>query len=329
MKFNRLKPFMQPRVRASRLWARCCRQAGLLRGWTGWRGGLACAVVAVTGVWPLAAHAQVLVRFADGQGISRDELADYVASRLDLRGAARDYWGAEAVLRQMAMTAVLGREGERLGLARDPGSEGSRRFDDIYAHAVQSRLRPACERPADEAAARQFFEANPQAFVVPPSARLTRLMLPETARVDGKVAADWLAAQAVALGAGQVSLDEVAARAAALYPEQPQGDMGWVRLEGDDAVIKRLAAAPQGEWVGPLASGNFVYLYRLESKREGRPMRWEEVQASAATRAVTYCRAQADAALRQQLFAKYGVQVDEQAVKAMFEATPPGQGKQP
>lgn len=324
MKFCRLAPGawagrlsrrLSLRLRELPAWRRCARPALWF-------------ALALFGALPLAAHAQVLVRFADGQGISRDELAAYLAGRADLRGAARDYWGAEAVLREMAMTAVLGREGERLGLARDAGRERGR-FDDIYAQAVQSRLMPACERPADETAARQFFEANPQAFVVPPSARLTRLMLPETARVDGKAAADWLAAQAVALGAGQASLDEVAARAAALYPEQPQGDMGWVRLEGDDAVIKRLAAAPQGEWVGPLGSGNFVYLYRLESKREGRPMRWEEVQASAATRAVTYCRAQADAALRQQLFAKYGVQVDEQAVKAMFEAAPPGQGKQP
>lgn len=287
-------------------------------------------------VLPSAAGAQTLARLANGEQISAQDLNAYVERRLDLRGAMRSYFGAEAALKEMVLTRTLVLEGERLDVARapEPADEPSGparaasapgkealavpRFDDVYAQAVYARVAPKCERPADAVAARKYFDTHPAAFRIPPSARLTRIKLPVAQKVDGRDAMSWLHDQAAAIAAGTAKLADVVARADEAYRVEPQGDIGWAQLDSDNALIRALAGASQGDLVGPVQEGGAAYLFSVEVKRPGRQMTWKEAAESAPARAVSYCREQAIASVRASMFGRYGVQIDTQALRSLF-----------
>ena len=61
----------------------------------------------------------------------------------------------------------------------------------------------------------------------------------------------------------------------------------------------------------------------LGEKREPRLLKWDEVKTTAAARQVRYCREQANNELREKLFKKYNVSIDENAVKALFKIPSP------
>lgn len=264
-----------------------------------------------------ASAAEPLVQFSNGETISEKELTSYLEKRADLRTSGRNAWGVESVLREMAMTRVLGLEGARLGEPRREGYE-SERFDDIYSHAIYKKLVANCEPPADAAAARKFFDENPAAFRVPPMARLSRIMLPASESVDGGPAMGWLFEQAQAIALGATTFSAVAERADAIYQLDPQGDIGWVVLTDDNNILRVLASARQGELVGPVREGDFGYLFHIVSKREARQLAWDEVSVSASTRIVNFCRQQANDQLRDDLFKKYGVVLNQDAIKGLF-----------
>lgn len=281
-------------------------------------GVAAAAALALGSLFASPAEAADLAKFADGEVISDADFSGYVFRRTDLRSAARNKWGAEKVVREMAMTRALVREGERLQMPR-ASERQSERFDDIYAHAVFKRLSPPCDPPADAAAARKFFEENPAAFQVPPMARLNRVMLPVADKLEDKFAADWLMEQAKAIAAGATKFDAVVAEADKAYKLEAQGDLGWVILPDDHAIMRAIAGAKQGDMVGPVRDGDFVYLFSVTGKREGRQLAWDEVAVSAASRAVSYCRQQAATKLENDLLAKYGAQLDAAAIGALFD----------
>jgi len=266
---------------------------------------------------PLAAHAQVLATFANGETITSSELDKYVSRRTDLRGATGNYWGAEEALREMALTRALVLEGGKMGVERR-SKAGDDRFDDIYALAVYKRVAPVCERPADDAAAKAWYEAHPEAFVLPPTARLTRVILPLGQKIGGQSAMSWLFEQATRISQGKTTLDEVVAQAEQVYKLDAQGDLGWVQLEGDSAVMRALDAAGQGDLLGPVQEGSFGYLFYIQAKRNARQLTWDEVRSSAARRAEAWCRQQAREQVQEKLFAQYGVTLDEKAVRALF-----------
>ncbi|MCW8197972.1 peptidyl-prolyl cis-trans isomerase [Verminephrobacter aporrectodeae subsp. tuberculatae] len=283
----------------------------------------ALALLALAGLWAVSAAAADpaaepgLLRFSGGETITASDLSRYLDQRIDLRGRARDRWGVQKVLREMALARALVWEGERMGEPR-LSAEASERFDDAYALAVSKRLSPRCEAPADSAAARRFYEENPQAFMVPPMLRLGRVMLPASAQVEGAAARDWLAAQARAMATASTTFDAVAQRADGVYRLEPQGDLGWVLLTQENAVLRRLAAAQAGELVGPVRDGDFVYLFLVHEKRDGRPLAWDEVAVSAAARALNYCRENTRKKLEDALFAKYGVALDDAEIDRLF-----------
>lgn len=264
-----------------------------------------------------ASAADALVKFSNGEVITDKDLSAYLDKRMDLRQSARNSWGTETALREMAMTRTLVLEGVEMGEPRQSGKEDDR-FDDIYAHAIFSKRTPKCERPADAAAARKFFDEHPQAFRVPVTERLSRVMLPDSAMVDGLPAMAWLHMAAKSIAAGSKTFDEAANYAAGVYKLEPQGDLGWVTLSGDTGIMRALAAALQGDMVGPVREGEFAYLFLIVSKREARQMTWDEVAVSVPTRAVTYCRETSTTQLRDGLFKKYGVELNQAAIKDLF-----------
>lgn len=282
----------------------------------GWIRVLTVCVLAATA--SLAGASETLVRLSNGETISQDDFSTYLERRVDLRSSSRNVWGVQTTLREMAMVRVLSLEGARMGEPRQEGKEGQR-FDDVYAQAVYSKLVPVCTPPADEAASHQFFKDHPQAFRVPPMARLSRVILPATENLEGEPAAAWLMKKAEAVASGKQSFDDLVKQAEAVYRLDPQGDLGWITLFDEDAsVLRVLATTKQGEMVGPLREGDFTYLFKVNEKREGRQLAWEEVAVSVPTRAVSFCRQEGVKKVRNDLFTKYGVELDNAAIRALF-----------
>lgn len=279
-----------------------------------------CAAVAAAS---LASASEALVRLSNGETISRDDFSAYVERRVDLRASSRNVWGVQTVLREMATVRVLSLEGAQIGEPRQDGRE-EQRFDDVYAQAVYAKLLPVCAPPADEKASRQYFSDNPQAFRVPPMARLSRVILPASETLDGEPAAAWLMKEAEAVASGKKSFDDLVKQAEVVYKLNPQGDLGWVTLFDEDvSVLRVLATTKQGEMVGPLREGDFAYLFKVNEKREGRQLAWEEVAVSVPARAVSFCRQEGVKKVRSDLFAKYGVELDNAAIRSLFLKQPP------
>ena len=264
--------------------------------------------------------ALVLARLSSGEAITEKDLSGYLARRVDLRSVSRNAWGVEGVVRDMAMTRVLLLEEGRQVAQEDELS----RFDDKVALSVHKKLSPACNPPADEAAARMFYDQNPDAFRVPPFVRLNRVMLATKDEVAGVPAVGWLLEQAQAIASGKRKFDEVAQKAAEIHKLDPQGDIGWVTLTDDLPLLRALADAKAGELVGPVTEGDFAYLFHVVAKRESRNLTWDEAAASASGRAVRYCREQSVLKLREQLFKKYGVEIDRAAIRSLFARGPAG-----
>lgn len=275
--------------------------------------GLAAAAAATAAVDDQA----VLVRLGHAETITAQDMSAYLDRRIDLRPARRNAWGVQTILREMALTRTLGLEGDAMGVPR-LAENAKERFDDIYSHAIYQKLIPACEPPADAAAARKYFDEHPQAFRVPPMARLSRVMLPVSATVDGQPAMAWLLAQAQGIASGTKKLDDVVARAAAVHKLDAQGDLGWVTLVDDEKILRALAGAKQGELVGPVREGDFGYLFYVAAKRESRQLAWDEVAVSVPTRAVNLCRQEANEKLLDTMFKKYSVKFDQKAIDSLF-----------
>lgn len=264
----------------------------------------------------------VLVRMAGGETIAESDLTAYLQRRVDLRSAIRNVWGIQTALKEMAMTRSLVLEGGVLGVERAAGKEKTvERFDDAYAYAVFKKIAPQCEPPADAAAARKFFDETPEAFRVPPMARLSRIMLPTGATVEGEAAAGWLLQQTQAIGSGARKFDAAAEIASGVYKLDPQGDLGWVTLTNDVPILRALADAKTGDMVGPVPEGEFVYLFQIVSKRDARQLTWDEAATSAPARAVRYCREQATAKTEEKLFKKYDVQIDVPKIRTLFNTS--------
>jgi len=284
-----------------------------------------CWFIAVSCTWAIAAEpaSRPLARLDKvGEVISEQDLAAYLDVRIGLRAVARNVPGIEQVVREMAWNRVLNLEGEQLGIARraDNSEEIPSRFDDMYALAVEKKQEPLCKRPKNEQEARQYFDAHPQAFMVPAQVRIQRIMLPRATQVAGQSAIDWLNAQAKAI-AGGTSFADVVQQAEQVEPLELQGDLGWVSLDEDHTVLNALRTAKEGEVLGPLQEGDFVYLFQIMRQRPARPLTWEEAKPSAATHAETHCRESGQEQLRTKLFQKYGVEIDTAAIRAFFTGT--------
>lgn len=284
----------------------------------GYRSVLGASLLLLAGIWGVPAGAADLVKFADGEVITSSDLSQYLDRRVDLRASVRNKWGVEKVLREMAIARALTQEGTRMGEPRPSGKE-SERFDDAYAFAIFKKLAPACSPPADSAAARKFYDENPKAFLVPPMARVSRVMLPAGETIESQDAMAWLMAQAQAIAAGGKTFDDLVKKADTLYRLDPQGDVGWVALVNENTILRTLASAKAGDMVGPVREGDFVYFFSMVEKREGRQLAWDEVAVSVPARAVSYCRQVGTQKLEADLLAKYGVVMDPAAINSLFD----------
>ncbi|MFD1710180.1 peptidyl-prolyl cis-trans isomerase [Ottowia sp. GY511] len=273
-----------------------------------------CAVHAVAETPPLAT-------LANGETITEADFGAYLNRRVDLKPLVRNFWGAENALREMVMTRMLVLEGQRIKVPVR-SSEKAERFDDIYAHAVYQQLAETCVKPSDEVAARRFYDKNPEAFTAPASARLARVMLPASEKVAGSSAMGWLMDQAQEVVKSAKSFEQVAQDAEKIYKMEVQGDLGWVNLTGDLAIMRALAGAKKGEIVGPVRDGDFAYLFLIGDVRPSYLMKWDDVKTSAANRQLSFCREKANKSLSEKLTKQYGAAINTDAIKALFKIPP-------
>jgi len=288
----------------------------------------ACVVVAnITTVVAYADEQQAkilayITRYSNNEIIDEKDFESYINYRINIRAVARGAFGVEHVVREMAFMRVLNLEGEQMKISRPNADVESSemplltRFDNVYALNIQKRLEPVCVRPSNAQQAREYFDANPQAFVLPAQARIQRIILPSDKNIENQSAFVWMQAKAKAIAAGVTTFADVVKQAEQAQPLELQGDLGWVQLNDDHSVLTALRDAHEGELVGPLREGNSLYLFQITRKRPARPLAWEEVKSFAATHAENHCRESGEKQLRDRLFQKYGVKIDQAAIRA-------------
>lgn len=267
---------------------------------------------------PLAAVAAedvptVLAHIGKDETVTVDDVERYVARRLDARALLGTEEGLGRLVDEMVFTRLLVREGQARGVERK--SSADERFDDVYALAVFNTLAPACEKPKDEAKAKAYYEQHPEAFQVPPRARVARIALKVDDKVGDEPAFGWLLMQATAIASGSKRFEDALADAQKVRPNERMGDLGFIELSDRAPIVKAIASAKAGDLVGPYRDGDYVYLFKVLEKREAQRLPWEQVRVHAATRAVEYCREQARTKVHDELFARYQVRLEEEAIR--------------
>lgn len=269
-------------------------------------------------VGPLAAVAAegvptVLAHIGQDETVTVDDVERYVARRLDARALLGTEEGLGRLVDEMVFTRLLVREGQARGVERK--SSADERFDDVYALAVFNTLAPVCEKPKDEAEAKAYYEQHPEAFQVPPRARVARIALKVDDKVGDEPAFGWLLMQATAIASGSKRFEDALADAQKVRPNERMGDLGFIELSDRAPIVKAIASAKAGDLVGPYRDGDYVYLFKVLEKREAQRLPWEQVRVHAATRAVEYCREQARTKVHDELFARYQVRLEEDAIR--------------
>lgn len=265
-----------------------------------------------------ASQPEVLARLGSAETITVQDVDDYVARRVDARALLGTAQGLRHLLKEMAVVRVLVLEGEKRSIPRRVG-DGSR-FDDAYALAVRSRLMPSCEPPKDEREAKAFYDSHPEAFRVPGRARVSRLVVRRSDRLEGKSAGDWLTEQARLIASGKRKFDDLLAVVMPLNPGERMGDLGYIDLGEDSPVVKAIASAPVGGVVGPVRDGDSLFLFLVTDKKEAVLPSWDVVRLQAAARAVEFCRETAIRHLTDDLLKKYDVRYDEEVINRVAES---------
>lgn len=255
----------------------------------------------------------VLAHIDKDETVTVEDVDRYIARRVDARALLGTEEGLKRLVDEMVFTRLLVREGQARGVERK--SSADERFDDVYALAVFNKLAPACEKPKDEAEAKAYYEQHPDAFQIPPRARVARVALRVDDKVGDEPAFGWLLMRASEIASGRTRFEDVLAEAQKVRPNERMGDLGFIELSDRAALVKAIASTKEGDLVGPYRDGDYVYLFKVLEKREAQVLPWEQVRVHAATRAVEHCREQARASVHDELFARYQVRLEEEAIR--------------
>lgn len=265
---------------------------------------------------PPPADNPVLWRVGVKEEYRLTDVQAYGKRRTDLVSLLKSTEGLAMVVQEMAMTRALVLEGEKTNEFRDATEPGTNKdLDDIYALRVYKNVAGTCPEPTTEQESRAYYDQNPQAFVLPVQVKLSRVMLPANALADKMPAEMWMGLQASAVAMGSARFDALVERGRAISPELKQGDLGWVRLEGDQPLIKALTTAKEGELLGPIRDGDFLYLLQVQQRREKIKLPFDTVRHQVPMRAVEYCRETERNRVRTTLFSQYGIEVDTKAIR--------------
>lgn len=260
---------------------------------------------------------QALVSFGNGEKITTEDVAVYLSRRVDLKGMARSANGVESILEEMVLSRALTLEGQALGL-EPPQGKKIERFDDVYSLSVYQKIVEKCVAPQNDEERKNFYYTNPDVFRIPASVRLERIMLPSGEMIDGKLAGEILTDWYKTIVAGDGKFEDFAIQAEKYYALDVQGDLGWVNLSDDVPVMRILDNARQGQVVGPVTDGGYVYLFLIVKKNEARQLDFDDAKPDFKVRAEVFCRKQEKQKLRQKLFLKYSIVINSVAIKEIY-----------
>ncbi len=272
---------------------------------------------------PLAEDA-VLVRIERlGDAITVAELRRALVLRLDWRGYEKNGETLRHVLEELAWTRVAMHEADRQGLPPRERAENEdpllARFDFPRALALEKHLTRACDDELQTPeSARAYYDAHPEAFAAPVRARVARLVLPRDAEIAGQPALAWLFDAARDVAQGARTFDELIKQAQQILPTMPMGDLGYLALEDDSALVRALRAVKPGDLVGPFPDGAYVFLFQVVAKEGGETLPWTLVERQAATIARQHCSRNTLSEARRELKNEYGVRFEENAVDAVL-----------
>lgn len=260
---------------------------------------------------------QALVSFGNGEKITTEDVAVYLSRRVDLKGMARSANGVESILEEMVLSRALTLEGQALGL-EPPQGKKIERFDDVYSLSVYQKIVEKCVAPQNDEERKNFYYTNPDVFRIPASVRLERIMLPSGEIIDGKLTGEILTDWSKTIVAGDGKFEDFAMQAEKYYALDVQGDLGWVNLSDDVPVMRILDNARQGQVVGPVVDGDYVYLFLVVKKNEARQLDFDDAKSDFKVRAEGFCRKQEKQKLRQKLFLKYSIVINSLAIKEIY-----------
>lgn len=265
-------------------------------------------------------EAIVLASLGNGESITKSDLQKYVSRRIDLGGTFKNTFSVESALDAMLLSRVLVLEGESLSMPRLRKDVFDEKYDDSYSFSVFRKLSVACLPLQNKEEERNYFENNPNVFVVPQSARLSRFMLPAEESVGGVTASNRMASWLNDWKNKKLSLEQMAEQASELYNTETQGDIGWVQLFDEIEIMKPVKNAKNGEMIGPVVEGGFVYLFYVKDKRPEKRLQWAEVEGHVSQMAVSFCARKNAADIKNMLFKKYHAVIHKNNIKKIFAA---------
>ncbi len=279
-----------------------------------------CTFSLLTFILPLA-HAQTepernpLIFTVGEQAFRFEDIKKYVSTRPAMRTEAfASRQGFKAVATDMAMDQVLMQEGPAMGITPQPDQTTQ---SEAYIFSVFKKLIPPCELPTEEAA-KNFYTLYRNKFSTPLYVRTSRVFFAESTQVEGKPAETYLIESAKKISDNAQNFDDLVAIAKKHnFSSEKLGDAGFTPMEEDAPLIKTLSKAKIGDLVGPIKSNGFIYLFKVTERREPVSLSWEEAKASAPEKARLECDSIKLKTKRAELFKKYKVQFNDDAINAL------------
>ncbi len=219
-------------------------------------------------------------------------------------GQGRELTAAEVgdLAESMVREEVLYREALALGLDKND-DEVRRRLVEKMSYVSQDLADPAPSSPAE---LREFYDASPGLFTIPPLVSFDQVFFSPMERGE-KVEADATAGLA-ALRAGKPP-DQVGDHTP-LRPAYDDAPRDQIRVLFGDTIAEVLFGAPPGEWAGPYRSDFGLHLVRLRSRTEARLPPYDEIATRVAEEFGAKRRREANEAAYRRMRAHYNVAIE-------------------
>ena len=237
--------------------------------------GIAGSPAAERGAHP---HDDEILAVVAGEPITVRALRAYAMSH-PLVGAYLAVPGkGHLVLEDMIAMRLFLKEGQRVGIPRDPGME-----DELYYHRVRLRLVPPCPDP-DAETLRAFYERHKDRYSTPTYLRLRRIGI----RTGDDLAARDRARKRLLeirrrIQSGTLDFAEAAERwTEDVLGKGRGGDVGFVPFEDpDDPFLEQLLALKPGAVSEPVVQGDYVFIYQVTARRDPIPTPYAELDPKA------------------------------------------------
>ncbi len=253
-----------------------------------------------------------------GEKIGIKDFWEYVGKRIDLKGQVTNVYAVEKIIDEMMLTRSLELEGERLGI-NSPGNENKdERFNDLKGDAIYKKIVTPCVRLKKEDE-REYYNNNKENFRSPEMIRLYRVMLPVAGVYGGEPAKKLIETWAEDIKNGKEDILGIASKAAKIHVQNPQGDLGWLSIDGDDEVVNYLKSTKTNEIAGPYESNGYVYLFLIADRRNSEVLEYALVAPEVGRKAFALCSGKQRGDLKSKLYNFYHGSVYRDHLHLVFD----------